>query len=165
MDYAAKYPDSVNGLILISANYVNPLRYKRLSLLTWPSYFILHFLAFILLWQKRKEYFYLNQETTAGYWASTFTGFTTMPISINFWMLSEMLRLNLSSALAKITCPTLVVKSLRDPFLSPAETQDMAQKIKNARISILREKTHFLASEHQEKIMEMIIDFVKTENL
>ena len=126
---------------------------------------VLYWLAFILLWQKRKTYFYFDQETTTGYWASTFTGFTTMPISINFWMLTEIAKLNLSSALAKIICPTLIIKSSRDPFLSPAEAQDMAQRIKNARIYILRENTHFLASRHREKITETIINFIKTESL
>jgi len=165
IDYAAKYPDSVDGLILISANYLNPLQYKRLSLLTWPIYFFLHFLAFILLWQKRKEYFYFDQETTTGYWASTFTGFTTMPISINLWMLSEIARIDLSSTLGNIACPTLIIKSLHDPFLSTAEAQSMEQKIKNSIIFIIQEKTHFLASEHQEKITKAIIDFIQKENL
>lgn len=165
IDYAAKYPGSVAGLILVSTGYLSPLQYKRLSLLVWPVYFILHILSFILLWQKRKKYSYFDQETTTGYWASTFTGFTTMPLSINLWMLSEVAKADLSSALAKITCPALIIKSLHDPFLSPAEAQDMEQKIKNARIFVIQEKTHFLASEHQEKITEAIINFIKKENL
>ncbi len=165
LDYASQYSDSVNGLIIVSANYLNPLRYKRLSLLTWPAYGLLSVLAWLLLWQKRKQYFYYNHATARRYWDSTFIGLTTMPLTINFWMLAEFANLNLNGALANINCPTLIVKSQHDSLLSSAEAQDMARQIKNASIMTLEKNTHFLASRHQDKITETIIDFVKTENL
>ena len=34
-----------------------------------------------------------------------------MPLSVNFWMLAETLRLDLSSSLPCITCPTLIIRS------------------------------------------------------
>ncbi|MEK7160936.1 MAG: alpha/beta hydrolase [Patescibacteria group bacterium] len=165
LDYASQYPDSVRGLFIVSANYLNPLRSKHLSLLTWPAYGFLSLLAWLLFWQKRKQYYYYNQATARRYWDSTFIGLTTMPLTINFWMLAEFANLDLSSELTNINCPTLIVKSQNDSLLSPAEAQDMARQIKNARIIALEKNTHFLASRHQDELTEKIIDFIKTENL
>jgi len=165
LDYAIKYPTTVEGLVLISANHVNPLKYKKINFLTPLGYIFLNLLAWLLIWQKRKNYYYFDQATARGYWQSTFKGFTTMPITINLWLLSELANLNLSHQLAKITCPTLIVKSQADPFLSPAEAKDMNQKIKNSKIIILEDRTHFLASRCQEKIAKIISDFLKEQKI
>ncbi|MBU3901669.1 alpha/beta hydrolase [Patescibacteria group bacterium] len=165
LDYAGRYPDSIAGLIIVSANYLNPLRYKRLSLLTWPAYGVLSFLAWLILWQKRKNYFYYDQDKTQSYWESTFIGLTTMPLSINFWMLAEYAKLNLTDAIGRINCPTLIIKSQHDLLLSSAETQDMALLIKNAAVLTLKKNTHFLASRHQDEITEIIINFLNQKGL
>lgn len=161
LDYAAKNPASTVALILISANHVNPLVYKKLGFLTALVYAILNFLAWLLLWQKRKQYYYYDQKTATSYFDSTFTGFTTMPLSINLWMLAEISQLDLSRDIANIACPTLIVRSNKDPFFSAAEASDMAKKIPSAKIITLKEATHFLASRHQENIIKVITDFLK----
>lgn len=165
LDYAIKYPTTVEGLVLISANHVNPLKYKKINFLTPLGYIFLNLLAWLLIWQKRKNYYYFDQATARGYWQSAFKGFTTMPVTINLWLLSELANLNLSHQLAKITCPTLIVKSRADPFLSPAEAKDMNKKIKNSKIIILEDRTHFLASRCQEKIAKIISDFLKEQKI
>jgi len=165
LDYSGRYPDSVKGLFIVSANYLNPLQYKRLSLLTWPAYGLLSFLAWLVLWQKRKHYYYYNHAIARRYWDSTFIGLTTMPLTINLWMLAEFANLDLSKSLANISCPTLIIKSLHDPLLSAAEAQDIMRQIKNARIITLEKNTHFLASRHQEKLTEIIVNFLKQKNL
>ena len=136
LDYAIKNSFSPLALILISANHVNPLKYTKINFLTWPIFGILNLLAWLFLWQRRKKYYYYNQSTATGYWHSTFKGFTTMPISLNFWMLSEIANLDLSRDLAKIVCPTLIIKSKSDPFLSQTEADDMLSKIKSANLGL-----------------------------
>ena len=163
LDYVTKYPDSVSALILISTNHVNPLRYRKIEFLTWPVYGLFSFFAWLLLWQKKKEYYYFDQENAKGYWDSTIKGFTTMPISLNLWMLSEAAYLDFSQDIAKISCPTLIVKSKSDPFLSSAEARDMANKIKFSQLIALKEKSHFLAYRYQEKISETIINFLREQ--
>lgn len=165
LDYAARYPASTAGLILISANHVNPLKYKKIGFLTPLGYAILNFAAWLLLWQKRKSYYYFNQAGAKGYWQSTFKGFATMPLSINFWMLSEIGKIDFSQDISKIKCPGLLVRSQSDPFLSAQELADMAKKIESAKAVALNEPSHFLASRHREKILELIINFLREEKI
>ncbi len=165
LDYATKYPSSVAALVLISVNHVNPLIYKKINFLTWPTYYLLSFIAFALLWQRRKKYHYFDQETERGYWSSTFKGFITMPVSINLWMLAETANLDFRGEVGKISCPTLILKSSDDPFLSGREAEDMRQKIKNSEIFVLKTPTHFLASKHQNEVMDVITDFLKRRKI
>jgi len=165
IDYAIKNPASVAGLILISANHVNPMKYWHLDFLTPVAAGVLNLLAWLLLWQKRKNYYYYDHATARGYWHSTFTGYTTMPLAINFWMLAAVAYLDFSREIAKINCPTLIIKAKKDPFLSIKEAKDMAAKIKNIKIVTLEEDTHFLASRYQEKIIKVIADWLKEKNL
>lgn len=165
LEYAAKNPAKVAALVLISANHTNALRYKHLYFLTWPIYGLLSLLAWLFLWQRRKKYYYYDQSRARGYWQSTFAGFTTMPISINLWMLSEGAYLDFSGDLDKISFPVLIVKGRRDPFLSAREARDMQQKIQNSEVIVLDEKSHFLASRYQQKITGIVIDFLNRQNL
>lgn len=58
IDYAIKRSQSLNGLVLISANHINPLEYKGIKFLTPLALGFINLLAFLLLWQKRKKYYY-----------------------------------------------------------------------------------------------------------
>ncbi|MBU1102065.1 alpha/beta hydrolase [Patescibacteria group bacterium] len=165
LDYVIKYPQSVTALILISANHVNPFRYKKINFLTPLCRGGLNLLAWLLLWQKRKNYYYFDQESAQGYWQSTFKGYTTMPLAINFWMLAEVANLDFRQAISQIACPTLIIKSQADPFLSAEEARDMIAKIKNSKLIVAEEDTHFLASRFQEKIIKVIIEFLKEKSL
>ena len=161
LDYTIKNPRTVSGLILVSANHVNPFKYWHIDWLTPLGKGALDLLAWLLLWQKRKKYYYYNHATARGYWHSTFTGYTTMPIAINLWMLADVALLDLSQKIAAITCPTLMIKAKKDPFLSDKEARDMAAKIKNAQVVTMEEDTHFLASRFQEKILKVIGGWLK----
>jgi pimeloyl-ACP methyl ester carboxylesterase len=165
LDYAIKYPSSLAALVLISANHVNPFIYRKINFLTWPTYYLISFLALLFFWQRRKKYHYFNQETERGYWSSTFKGFTTMPVSINLWMLSETANLDFRQGIEKISCPTLIVKSSKDPFLSAREAEDMHRKIKDSEVFILDSPTHFLASRYGEEVVGSIINFLKRKKI
>ncbi len=165
LDYIIKNPAKIASLILISANHVNPLNYKRINFLSWPAYFFVSFLAWLLSWQKRKHYYYFNQDKDLGYWRSTLKGFITMPLSVNLWMLSYVAKINFSREIDKITCPTLLLRSQTDTLVSLAETEDMARKIKTAKIVTIEESSHFLASRYQEKTLEAIIKFLTEEKI
>lgn len=165
LDYVIKYPESVEALILISTNHVNPLKYKKINFLTPLAYGALNVLAWLLLWQKRKNYYYFDQATASGYWQSTLKGYTTMPLSINLWMLSQAAYLNFDKEISQITCPTLIIKASKDPFLSDKEANEIAEKIHNSKLVTIDEPTHFLASRYQEKIIKVIEDFLKEKNL
>lgn len=161
LDYISRYPEKVKGIILISANHKNALKYKRIGWITPILYHIVNSFGWLLIWQKRKNYYYFEQGKTKGYWDSTLKGFGTMPLSINYWMLSEMGRIDYGNELEKINCPVLIVRSTHDPFFSQKEMEDMASKIKNCECVTLHEKTHYLATAHQDKIKDLVINFVK----
>lgn len=165
LDYTIRYPDSVTALVLISTNHVNPLRYKGINFLTPLGYGFLSLLAWLLLWQKRKNYYYFDQATASGYLHSTFKGYTTMPLSINFWMLSQAAYLNFDREIAQITCPTLIIKASKDSFLSDKEANEMSKKIQNSKLVTIDEPTHFLASRYQEKIIKVTEDFLREKNI
>lgn len=161
LDYAIKYPDLVKGLILISANHVNPFKYWHINFLTPLAAGALNLAAWLMRWQKRKKYYYFDQAASHGYWNSTLKGYTTMPLAVNFWMLAEIAHLDFSRDIAQINCPTLLIKSQADPFVSKKEGDEMAHKIKSSKLVVLQESTHFLASRYQQKILETITNFLK----
>jgi len=165
LDYAIKYPSGLACLILISANHTNPLKYKHLNFLTWPAYGAVNLLAWLLIWQKRKKYYYFNQATDLGYWRSTLKGYLTMPLSINLWMLSENAHIDFSQDLEKIACPTLIIKSRADHLVSQAEINDMKKKIKSSKSVVLDETSHYLASRHQKIISGIIINFLREKSI
>ncbi len=165
LDFAAQYPEMVQGLALVSTNYVSPYQHKYLGLAIPLLCAGLEVLAWLFLWQSRRKYFYFDQNKAGGYWQSTFSGFTTMPISINLWMLAEYFKINYQEQLTKIICPTLLVKSKSDLFFSDAEAQEMAEAIKDSAIVAVEENTHFLASRYREKIALAIAAFLQRHKL
>lgn len=161
IDYAIKYPDSLLGLVLASANHTNPLEHKGIKFLTPLGYGFLNLLAFLLLWQKRKKYYYYKQGESRGYWHSVWIGLNTMPLSVNFWMLAQMGRLDFKKTIANIKAPTLIIRAQNDPFLSAAEAREMIKAIPNVEIVIPKHPSHFLASRAQEEIAQIILAFIK----
>jgi 4,5:9,10-diseco-3-hydroxy-5,9,17-trioxoandrosta-1(10),2-diene-4-oate hydrolase len=161
MDYALKYPADISSLVLISASHTNPLKYRYLNFLARPIAASIDLLGWLFYWQKRKKYYYFNQDTDLGYWRSTLKGYLTMPLAVSFWMLAEAYKINFSQTLSQIACPTLIIKSQADLLLTAREARDMARKIKSARIITLDEPSHFLASRYQKKILEILINFLK----
>ncbi len=165
IDYALEYPSSLVALILISANHVNPFVYKKIQFLTWPTYLFFNLTALLLRWQRRKKYYYFDQSAERGYWGATWNGFTTMPVSINLWMLSETANLDFRNEIEKISCPTLIIKSSHDIFLSDREAEDMHRKIKLSEVIILNEPTHFLGSRRQNEVALAAVDFLKRKKI
>jgi pimeloyl-ACP methyl ester carboxylesterase len=118
-------------------------------------------LAWLCRPQGRARYHYFEHGKSTGYFNSTFKGFLTMPFSVNFWMLGEALRLDLSASLSRITCPTLIVRSASDPYLTERETTDMARSIKNARAITITGSGHFLASRDQRSLAMKLLPFLE----
>ncbi len=162
IDYAIKHPEFLLGLVLISSNYVSPFFYKKLDFLTPIAYGFLNLLAFLLLWQKRKKYYYKKHEEFRGYWHSVWIGLNTMPLSINFWMLSQMFKIDFRKSIKNIHAPTLIIRARKDTFLSKAEAEGMAQAIPNAEIITPKHINHFMAWRSRDETAEVILNFLKT---
>ncbi len=159
LDFAVGDSQRLASLILISANHVSPFKYAHLSFLSPICHTLLDVLAFTLLWQKRKHYHYFNQAKHYGYWGSTFMGLLTMPLSVNFWMLAQVFKMDYSQALEKITCPTLIMHGNNDNFVSEKEIDDMVKKIPSCQLARLN-AGHFLASLYQEEVARNILNFL-----
>jgi pimeloyl-ACP methyl ester carboxylesterase len=159
--YAAAYPESLRSLALASTNFVNPLRYGPFSAITPAGIAFLDTLAWLTYPQRRAHYHYFEHGKSTGYLDSTFTGLFTMPLSVNFWMLAQTLRLDLSASLPRITCPALLVRSASDPYLTEREVTDMLRAMKHARAVTLAGNGHFLASRDQDKLAQELLPFLR----
>lgn len=160
IDYGTRHSNSILGLVLISTNYINPLRYRGLGFLAPLGAGLLNFFAFIFLWQKRKHYYYYEQGKSKGYFHSVWEGLNTMPVSINFWMLALFGRLDFKNTIQQITAPVLIVRAKADPFLSQREAAEMAKNMPRAKILAPKSSGHFLASGAQQETGRIILDFI-----
>ena len=161
LGFAIDYPDQVSELILISTNYIGPLKHWGIgfSLPIWRG--LLAFAGSALLWQRRKEYYYYRHDESLTYWRATMLGFMTMPISLDLWMLREIISINYEKSLDKIKSRTLLIQSDVEPFISKKEIATMLSKIPNAKVVIAKQETHFIATETQEETAEYILNFLK----
>ena len=157
--YAAAYPASLRTLAVVSANFMNPLHYKPFSFLAPALATLVNGAAWLFYPQNLSHYHYFEQGKSTGYFNSTFKGLFTMPLSVNFWMLAETLRLDLGAALPRIACPTLIVRSASDPYLTEEEVADMVHGIKNARAVTIMEGGHHLASRNREALAQELLPF------
>ena len=158
--FAAAYPDKLRSLALVSANFMNPLHYGRFSKIAPAAATFVDSLAWLTYPQSLRKYRYFEHGKSTGYLDSTLKGFITMPLSVNFWMLARTLRLDLSAALPRITCPTLIVRSSSDPYLTEREVKDMARKIERARAITIESDSHYLASRDQDELARELLPFI-----
>ncbi len=159
--YAAAHPESLRSLALISANFMNPLHYRFFSFAAPFLATFMNGLAWMLYPECRTHYHYFEHGKSTGYFNSTFKGFLTMPVSINLWMLARTLKLDLAAALPRITCPTLIIRSAKDPYLTAREVADMSRRIKNARAVRIASNSHFLASRNQDALAQTLMPFLQ----
>ena len=87
--YAAAHPKSLRSLALVSANFMNPLHYGPFSALAPFCVKLANDIAWLIQPQSRTRYDYFEYGKSRGYFHSTFKGFFTMPLSVNFWMLGD----------------------------------------------------------------------------
>jgi pimeloyl-ACP methyl ester carboxylesterase len=161
LDFSIKHASIVSKLILISTGYTGPFRHWGINFLLPLAKAFLEFWAMILLWQSRKEYYYYKHNESLTYWRATMLGFLTMPISIDLWMLREIISINLEKSLSKVQCPTLIIQSKKEPFVSKEEIRTMLSKIPNAEVVIAKQETHFIATKTQEETAEYMLKFLK----
>ncbi|PJE76130.1 hypothetical protein COV04_01205 [Candidatus Uhrbacteria bacterium CG10_big_fil_rev_8_21_14_0_10_48_11] len=161
LDYALRYPKSVRGLLLISTSYVNPFVARGLTLFSYVVSFFLNGIAYLLLWQRRRQYHYYVYEKTNqnGYWFSVYEGLKTMPVAVNLWLVALMGTANFSKALRKMQVPTMVVRAKHDPFFTEHEAKEMAEAL-DAELVTVDHQTHFLATHAQEAVTEIILEFI-----
>ncbi len=160
IDYAARYPEYIKGLVLISANHAPPLKYLRLNFLTPLTSGILNLLAALLLWQKRQNYHYYQHGQAVGYWNSVWDGLRTMPISVNFWMLAQVAKINLENEIKQIKVPTILVYGRKDAFITQTEINDMAKAIPEAQLIISKNPSHFVGTNAQDETAQIILEFL-----
>jgi pimeloyl-ACP methyl ester carboxylesterase len=161
IDLAISNPNLVKTLTLISTSHRNFFAYTPFAFVAPIGRAFVTLLGYLVIWQKRKKYHYFSQEMSRGYWESTFSGLATMPLSINFWMLTEVAGVNFKDSLKNISSPTHIFHGENDDFISMREIDDMAQKIPKSKVTIIKNSDHFLAGKYQNELIGYIIDFVK----
>ncbi len=161
LQYALDHPESVSRMILISTNYTSPLRYKHLQFLAWPLYLAVTLLSFLLIWQRRKRYFYFDNLIPRSYWQSVWIGINTMPYSVNLWMLSQMVKFDFRHRLSALRFPVLIIRSSADPFVTEKENRHMVNELLQGKLVEIRRSSHFLATRSQAKIAGVVLKFLR----
>lgn len=164
IDFVARYPEFVKGLILISVNHYNPFIYRGLGFLEPICSWLVNLLAIFLLWQKRENYFYYQHGKAVGYWDSVFDGLRTMPLSVNFWMLAKEFSIDLKKEIKKIKISTIIIYGKNDAFITKKEIDDMEKAMPKSRVIISKNSDHFVGTNAQEETTEIILNFLKTYN-
>jgi len=162
IDYAAKYPDDLKGLFLISTNHAPPLSYLGLGFLTPLASGILTLLAILLSRQNLKNYHYYQHGRATGYWDSVWDGLRTMPLTVNCWLLLQETNINLKKEIAQIKIPTIFLFGQHDSFITKKEIDEMTKAIPNSQLMISRNPSHFVGSNSQDEILQIILNFLKT---
>jgi 3-oxoadipate enol-lactonase len=160
MHFATKHSQDLLGLVLISANFTSPLKFKKFNPFVPLLSFGLDFLSFALRWQKRKKYVYFEHGKSKNYLSSVWTGINTMPLSVNLWLVRQGLLMNMENRLQKIKCPTLIIKAKNDPFLRKKHAHKMLELVEQSKIVIPKNTSHFLATRAQEEISGIILNFL-----
>lgn len=160
LEYASAHPQAVGELVLISVNHRSPLGYWHLGWFKPIGYGALQLLSFLLLWQKRRQYLYFRSDQMAGYWHSVWVGLNTMPLAVNFWLLSEMVRLDVAETLPKIRSHTVLVRGEHDPFVTKREIKDMQALLPRSEVVDMGDTGHFIAH-HPEVITNLITKHLK----
>lgn len=161
LDFSIKHPKYIYKLILISSSYTGPLDHWHINFLLPASKVFLGSLAGLLFWQKRKVYYYYRHNESLTYWRATLLGFLTMPISVDLWIMQEIISINLIDLLPKVEANTLIIQSTDDPFVSRKEISIMEKKIPNAEVVIATQDSHFIATRTQGETANFILKFIK----
>jgi len=159
--YAASNSKSLRSMTLVSAGFRNPGLFGLFRFLAPLAAALLEAAAWLCYPQHRRRYDYFEYGKNPGYFRSTFKGLFTMPLSVNFWMLARVHQLDLRSALPRITCPTLIVRSSTDPYLTRNEVVEMMHKLKHVCTVTITEGGHHLASRNQETLAHALLPFLK----
>lgn len=152
----------VAGLFLMSSNMRSPLLGSFFKPFNSLAYHLVRMAAWLVRPQFRRHYIYYQYGEATSYWQTLWIGLNTMPLSVNLWMLSQVLTLNLTDVLPQISAPTLLVHALDDPFLSEAEVATMIRLLSQATSEVPEHKSHFIASRDQDGTVAALINFIQT---
>ena len=161
IDYAAKYPNDLKSLLLISTNHAPPLDYLHLGFLTPLVSGGFSLLAALLFWQKLKKYHYYQHGQAVGYWDSVWDGLRTMPLAVNFWLLAQEVKINLKKEIKQIKTPTTLLCGKNDFFITKKEIRDMIQTIPGSQLIISQNPSHFVGTNSQDEIIQIIINLLR----
>ncbi len=165
IDFSIKYPEVIDKLILISVNHVTPLKYWNIRFLNPAAKLFLDFLALLLFGRNRKQYYYYIHDQSERYWQSTWFGWKTMPLTVNAWMLRQILSIDYEKTIGRITAPTLIVGSKTDHFVSKKEITDMIKAIPNSQVIEAKHSSHFIATRAHKETAVIILKFLaRNEN-
>ncbi len=161
LDFADKYPDRVEKLVLVSSGMGNPGKYMHLEFIKYIAGKFLDFIGWLLFWQSRRQYIMYRHGESKHYWHSVWIGLNTMPLTVNMWLLKmQFAELDFKDILPRIKAPVLMVKGAKDPFLSQREAEDMLKLLPHAELISSPELGHFVASRSPQALADIILRYL-----
>ncbi len=162
LEYASRYGQTLQGLILIGVNHRTPYVYWKIPFLNSFSMVLVNTGAALSRLLSQKTFTYYDPKTARGYWHSTLEGFKAMPIPVNLWLLAELGKSDYREALTRMRFPVSLITAAHDPFVTEQEIDDMLRALPNAMHSVIDNDSHFVATEAEEKTARFVVDFVNT---
>ncbi len=160
LEFASTFSEYLENLVLISTNFVSPLKYWHLWWLRWPVTGLINLAGWLFIWQGRQKYIYFQQGHSKSYWHSVWIGLNTMPLSVNFWMLVTAGSQDYRRQIENIAVSTLIMRAKHDPYLTQTEALEMHRRIPRSKFMISDNPKHFLPTYAQEEISTTILKFL-----
>ncbi|MDP2926782.1 MAG: alpha/beta hydrolase [bacterium] len=153
--FATKYPDTLRGLILVSAAGLESEKtVQEITISILTPYF--KKLSFLPGYELLREFFYHFILKKTDYLKAK---------GIMKEVFKNIIKEDLSYLLQEIILPTLIVWGENDKTLPLSEGQAMNQKIKNSRLEVMKGIDHRPQIETPEALVNLILPFLKTEKI
>ena len=164
LTYYSLFPEKVKAMVLMGTIYENPLKHapflKHLHLTPFTKFI----LKFILKNERiRKKHFpYVDfskfkNHSDFFYWLK---GAKVTPLNSKLACLEEMIEFNQKKVLPKINVPTLIIEGSRDSRTPLKDVTEMAKKIKNSQLGIIKGATHDPNIRRPKKVDKIISKFL-----
>jgi len=165
LNFYKLYPERVAGLVLMSSNYTNPLRYFLFPVhyLTYPVKLFCYLLSGVgfLFGRKKVVYtnYYLYRHSSEIY--LLWRDMLGTPLEIFLWCFVELLDFDARGWLAEIKVPVLLIAGSADWFTRPSASQYMHEKIGDSRLYMVNSTEHDILFKRVDETSRIILSFLE----
>jgi pimeloyl-ACP methyl ester carboxylesterase len=176
LEIAARYPERVRSLTLVSGGYGHPMgRLRRLelsSLLPLGANVLKHFAGYLQLplrsFVSRPEIAgivrqsgFVGVDADIEALVELLQGIASCDLKTLMRIFDEVVGDSGRDLLPELTAPTLLVLGRRDPFTPPRMMEEMRDTIPDARLEIYERATHYLPIENPGRLSDDLRRFLK----
>ncbi|RMF55809.1 alpha/beta hydrolase [Candidatus Woesearchaeota archaeon] len=165
MYYSLKHKKNVKGIILISTNHTNFLKFRLpfLDSLTFLVKGIFNTCAFLFRNFNKKKYNFLDY-TKLKSKSPVFKELSLVPLDIYFWCINTLLDKNMEGKINEIDVPVLIVRGSKDLLTTRRECSYLAKKIRSSEFKTILNIDHHIVLNKPKKVASLIDSFIAKQN-